>query len=502
MVSNLTKAKRKWLIHAVWMGYAILCGLAHGALAQADNPKPIRVETHDVYVPVLVLDKRRITQLQKMNPLQYDKELVANRLDFAAVVVRDLNAGDFRLFEDGHEQKIQSVLPEFQLAQPVYDSLGLSEDFVGAGGGIWIAPGVSNDYVGGRMLDVPDWPGYLIAYVPSGTLDGRCHHVTVTVGRPHLVVFGRTEYCNNADPLNGTDIGEEMQSDLTLGKTGKIGLTLAAVEFFASTQAARVQISVNYSPNRIFRTGEACEGLPEIRILGLIYAKDGSLAARFSDFTSRNFSPRGQAMPLLLPNSRGPISCSADGPSYVAQIRLAPGEYDFRVALRDGTESGRAEIPFTVESYGGNRLAVSGIALVKRYRHVPTGPRQMSTELPVSYAPLLSQGLELTPTADTVFARGDSFYYYLEVFEPLLIQSPAPTVQVHLRILDAQSGDVKNDLLPFNAAPYMKEGDPVIPIGGRIDFSGLPKGLYRLEVQATDSTGSSTPWRATNFTVQ
>jgi hypothetical protein len=486
----------------MWMGYAILCALDRDALAQTGNPKPIRVETRDVYVPVLVVDKRRITQLQKMSPYKYDQELLANHLDFGAVAVRDLKAGDFRLFEDGREQKIQSVLPEFQLAQPFHDSLGLSEDFVGAGGGIWIAPGVSNDYVGGRLLDVPDWPGYLVAYVPPGEADGRCHHVTVTVGRPHLEVFGRTEYCNNSDPLKGMDVGNEIQSDLASGKTGTIGLSLAAVEFFTGRHESRVQISVNYSPNRIFRTGKECEGLPEIRLLGLIHAKDGSLAARFSDFTSRNFSPRGQAMPLLLPNSHGPISCSADGPSYDTQIRLPPGEYDLQVALKDGTESGSAEIPFTVEGNDGNRLAVSGIALVKRYRQVPSGPRQMPTELPVSYAPLLSQGLELTPAADTSFARSDPFAYYLEVFEPLAPQSPAPAVQVRLRIVDAESGEVKKDLPPFSAAPYMKEGDPVIPIGGRIDISQLSKGLYHLEVQATDSAGSSTPWRATKFTVQ
>ena len=173
-----------------------------------------------------------------------------------------------------------------------------------------------------------------------------------------------------------------------------------------------------------------------------------------------------------------------------------------KFALKDGTESGSAEIPFTVEGNDGNRLAVSGIALVKRYRQVPSGPRQMPTELPVSYAPLLSQGLELTPAADTSFARSDPFAYYLEVFEPLAPQSPAPAVQVRLRIVDAESGEVKKDLPPFSAAPYMKEGRPGHSDSGTLNIDRLSKGLYHLEVQATDSAGSSTPWRATKFTVQ
>jgi hypothetical protein len=35
-----------------------------------------------------------------------------------------------------------------------------------------------------------------------------------------------------------------------------------------------------------------------------------------------------------------------------------------------------------------------------------------------------------------------------------------------------------------------------------MDIRKLPKGSYRLDVQATDSTGKSTPWRTANFTIE
>jgi hypothetical protein len=35
-----------------------------------------------------------------------------------------------------------------------------------------------------------------------------------------------------------------------------------------------------------------------------------------------------------------------------------------------------------------------------------------------------------------------------------------------------------------------------------MDISKLPKGSYRLDVQATDSAGKSTPWRTASFTVE
>lgn len=495
-------------LHPRWriLLFSLLAAMVYGeptlVRAQDVGPSPLRVATRYIYVPVLVLDKKRIAVLQKMSAFEYGKKLVANGLDFGAVAVRDLNAADFRLFEDGHEQKIQSVTPDFQLARPIQDNVGLAEDFVGAGGGIWVAPGVAVDWEANTVLDVPEWRGYLIAYEPLGGLDGRCHQIAVKVDRPQSLLFGRTEYCNNADPLKGTELGKQMESDLVSGKTGRVGLSLAANWFFGDSAVPRVQISVDFSPNVIFRAGDDCYGLPEIRVLGLIYTSDGKLVARFSDFMSRNFGPRGQAMPLLLPTSSGQITCSASAPSYQTQIPLAPGRYRLRVALRDGKESGRAEIPFSVEAYAANRLALSGIAFVRRYRSAAVAAPGMSTELPVNYVPLLSNGLDLTPTADTTFDRGRRFSFYFEVFEPLSDGASAGPVQVHLRVVDAASGEVKDDLPTFSALPFMKPGDPVIPVSGGIDISRIPRGLYRLEVQVTDAAGGSTPWRAADFTAQ
>jgi hypothetical protein len=100
----------------------------------------------------------------------------------------------------------------------------------------------------------------------------------------------------------------------------------------------------------------------------------------------------------------------------------------------------------------------------------------------------------IKPTANTRFKRGETLYTYFEVYEPLLAgQSPA-TVQIQMRIVDVKTGELKTDPQPLSATPYAKAGSPVIPIGRGIDISKLPTGSYRLEVQANDSAGKSTPW--------
>jgi hypothetical protein len=70
-----------------------------------------------------------------------------------------------------------------------------------------------------------------------------------------------------------------------------------------------------------------------------------------------------------------------------------------------------------------------------------------------------------------------------------------------MRIIDLKTGEVLSDSQPVSATPYMKAGSSVIPVGRGMDIGKLPIGSYRLDVQATDSTGKSTAWRSANFTV-
>jgi hypothetical protein len=280
-------------------------------------------------------------------------------------------------------------------------------------------------------------------------------------------------------------------------------LAVAAVPLFTRTHSNRIQISVDFTPNRLKREGKDCTETPEIRLLGLIRTKDGTLVKRFSDLTSRGFDFRFEASSLLMPDAEGAtVSCVLAGPSYEAQIYLAPGEYYLQVALMDGKKFGRAEVPLIADSYDGNHLTLSEIALAKRYREVPVGAHEVPTEMPGNYIPLVSKGAEITPTANARFNKTAPLYFYFEVYEPQSDGPPALVVEAHLRILDVNTGEIKKDLAPVDATPYTKPGDPIIPIGGGIDISNLPSGSYRLEAQATDSAGETTPWRSTNFLLQ
>jgi hypothetical protein len=494
-----------WLVMWFLLGGAAVCAFSPVAHAQMVSAEPIRVESNVVLVPVQVIDMKGFDRIHQTDPNVLLREIgVGDFHLWEALAVRDLVASDFRVMEDGHEQKIQSVTPNRPLSN-VRDNVGQHLEYIGTGGGRWSFPDSAKRL--GMNFDVfLPFRGYLIAYFPPESPTGSCHQVTVKVNRPNTRVFGRSEYCtakhSASDPLEGTKLGKQMETDLSSTNDGTIGLSLAAVALFGGTDAGvyPVHISLEFPSKSLKYESKNGVAIATIGIVGMIYTKHGALTARFSDSESPDFSgglivaqttvdsPKREV--LGLPNH------------YETEIHLPAGEYELRIIFSEGKTFGRVDIPITVESNDGKQLAVSEIALAKRFRETPADSAEASPKLPVRYAPLVSKGVEIPVTANTHFKKGESFCFYFEVYEPEVAGQLVTTVEAGLRIVDAKTGEVKIALQPGSATPFINPGNPVIPLGGGIDISNLPKGSYRLEVQATDSAGKRTAWRATYFTIE
>jgi hypothetical protein len=169
--------------------------------------------------------------------------------------------------------------------------------------------------------------------------------------------------------------------------------------------------------------------------------------------------------------------------------------------IKDDNNFGRAETSVTVEKYDGKQLAVGGITLSRQYPQAT--PASDSNVAPAEgYDQLVSGGLEVIPTANTRFQKSKPFTFFFQIYSPRQSDSSAAAVEARLRILDANTGQVTKEFRPFSAAPFAKPGNPVIPVSGGIEISTLPTGSYQLEVQATDSSGQTTPWQSTAFSVE
>jgi hypothetical protein len=188
--------------------------------------------------------------------------------------------------------------------------------------------------------------------------------------------------------------------------------------------------------------------------------------------------------------------------AYETQVDLLPGEYILTVVLSDGSKFGRVETPIIVDSYDGKHLAVSSLMLCKRFRDAAASQEAAAVNQAPEFVPMVSNGMEFTPAGNTRFKKGDALFVYFEVYEPVFSVQPATTVQTRLKITDVKTGEVKVDTGVRNEDAPVHPGTTTIPIAQQIAVDKLAAGAYRLEVQASDSTGNSTAWRTRDFVVE
>jgi hypothetical protein len=118
-----------------------------------------------------------------------------------------------------------------------------------------------------------------------------------------------------------------------------------------------------------------------------------------------------------------------------------------------------------------------------------------------SYIPLVSKGVEFTPTADPNFKRNEMLYAYFEVLDPGNSMQATTKVKAQLKIVDVKTGEVKVEYESVDAARYATGGSSLIRIARGIDLNSLAEGEYQLKVRATDPAGTSTEWRTATFVV-
>jgi hypothetical protein len=515
----------------VWLALVgvLLCSSAP-VVAQTGTARTIRVETKEVLVPVVVVDKQRLEDLQHMKRSIFWQRV--NRGDFhflESLTIRGLSANEFTVVQDGEKQKIESVTPEEQKQSPIItDNLGNYREFVGVGGGSWAIPLWEDSSAGKNIFEPPALPGYDVAYTPSSYSDGACYKIKVTVDRPDVLVFSRNEYCNasrnGADPLRGTTLGKQIESDLQKNRSNALMFDVAAIPLIASDGAARMRIVLNYASDTII---EHCGSAPQsIAIVGTFVGSNARYILSFSDEAVR---AGDLYLTVVAPVIRklmrfGNGRCLFLAPfRYETEVEIPPGEYRLQIGFMDGKKFGRGEVLLTVPNYSRKQLSISGIALARRFRdlrteppespstvaprgfhEIPMKPTDSPIALPQNYGRLVSDGAEIAPTANTRFLRSDPFCYFFQIYEPptSTSQPQQPKVEAQLRIVDATTGHVARQVKPIDAARDAQLGDPLIPIGGRLDITNLPPGAYELQAKATDSTGASTDWRSVAFSVE
>lgn len=490
---------------------------------QKKGTSVLRVSTTLVLVPTFVYGKRLVQRPDLKKWHQCDQ---ANWKLFARLspsqpylartcrqgVVQGLTAKDFRLFQDGVEQRIESVTAE-DWSMVVRDNMTWHNAFSLTPAGKWSTPDLWQD----RFYPDPRAPLYVLTYVPPSGKPGSCHKIRVKIDRPDTLVLARDSYCvgeTPSDPLNGTKFGGKLEADLASGDPGKLPLSVQAGSFYGPKGKALVDIAMRVPWNSLHCTWNLSNWKlrATIGVLGEIRGKDGTVVARFSDLAYPSYWPTFVSGVGLLAFGgfvpSGPYNLHRLAElepgwvpnRYETQVSIPPGSYDLQVVMSDGKNFGRAATPLVIPKLTG-KLAMSSVALCRRLRDVAAAkPEAAAGHFAPRYIPLVSRGIQVALAADTRFPKGETPFAYFEANDPLLAKRAKTPLTVYMMVLDAHTGKLMAEYTPLDARPYEQPGSPVVRIARGIPVKGLGVGTYRLEVRVANSV-ESTPWREVDFTV-
>jgi len=450
---------------------------------------------------------------------------VAETLKRMPPPAKGLTAGDFHVFDNGVEQKINY----FKEADFPYTGTGPWWMLHPTAQGTWgafLPPGPT----GGQTPSA----AYLLGYVPPWPQPGVCRSIKIAVQR-HYVQTNRTEYCTGRNsegaPTIDTKLEERMQSFAASGAEGSIqvstkafvlwssgvlALTTAAqsnqaapaiptadftfvVEVHDSKAPANVEIATKFTLPYQFWSLPCPKRHSSIYVLGMVYNASGEVADKFDDMYRCDMF----TTPMTKPIEKVPGATVLVESRFDTQVELRPGDYELRVVVSDGKNFGRARVPLRVQPLQGGALAISDLVISSFLRDSSWVLRDAAAVSPASVVPtpLVSKKVQFFPAIDASVPHRNPLSLYFEIYEPLL-ETNKVDVSYSLKITDLKTGSLVMDTGRMSAADWVVPGNAAIPIGLKLSTEKLPKGSYRLEIQTSDSAGRQTEWRQANFMIQ
>ena len=349
----------------------------------------------------------------------------------------------------------------------------------------------TNDLLGGlQKIGREQNEFYVLGYAPPDTAEGSCHVLKVKLNRGGMNLRSRTGYCNvrTSNVLEGKPVEKQLEARATATQAGSIHGALQAPYFYTAPNVARVNLAMELPSDSFQFNKDKGKYHANLNVLGIAYKPDGSIGAKFSDAVNLDLEKDDWKQFTKVPYR------------YENQFDAAPGQYKLTVVLSAGGDTfGKFESPLQIDEYDGKKFSLGSVALTsaaQRLTEIPTSVEEALTE---DRTPLVVKGMQIFPSASNHFKKTDKVIVYTEVYEPLLTSPNPPRVGVGYRILDRATSKEVFSTGAIAAEEFMQKGNPVIPVGLKVQVAELPPGAYTLVMQAVDGANNKAPNRMVDF---
>ena len=334
---------------------------------------------------------------------------------------------------------------------------------------------------------------YLLGFAPTASAEGSCHTLKVKVDRGGTNVRARSGYCNvrPSDVLAGKPIEKDLEAHASGSTAVSAAGSLEAAFFYTASNEARVNLAMEIPASSVEFNKVKGKYHADVNVLGIAYRPDGSVAARFSDQQTFDLE-KGEWKEL----TKSPIH-------YQNQFAIAPGQYRLTVVLSGGGQNfGKYETPLKIDAYDGKAFSLSGIALTKHLERVSDLGGALDADLLADQTPLVVHQMEVIPSGSNHFKKTDKVALYAQMYAPAVSSPNPPSLRVAYQVVDQKTGKAVFATGTIDASTFVEKGSSVVPFALVIPVDSLAPGQYRVELQAGEAGGASSPIRTVDFVAE
>lgn len=339
---------------------------------------------------------------------------------------------------------------------PVWQSQQGLRSLTGLTGGFAVTNSNAFDSGLDRLAqDLSDF--YVLGFYPATGRKGEFRSIDVRVNRPGATVRFRTGYISGDGPK--LTVSKDPLVALSAGAlpTGNLPLSLFAAPWpeGKSEKPVLVVLEMAVPAADVPNAGAGFKDNVEVGILA-VRSRDGKLIRHTQ---SRRVIEAART--------------SATAVSYQVStvIDLPPASYQLRVSAKSGAtgRSGSVYLPLTVPEPAGSHFAIGGIVMgyVNGARGVSATAANVRSRLPFS------------PTLDRNFANTDVLHALCKLWR----KDPARPIAIRAELVTTEGQSVRGFSAPVRTG---RGALPVENIDLNLNLSGVPPGLYRLRVIASD----------------
>lgn len=270
------------------------------------------------------------------------------------------------------------------------------------------------------------------------------------------------------------------------GAATQLPIIFRPAYFYDSPRIARVLVAAKIRMEKMAFKKKSGQMGTDLNLMGIAYAEDGSIAARFSE-----------TLPIVFDKEKEG-EFRKRNLAYRNYFKLRPGKYRLKLAASDESNNlGSAEQFLEVPALPDKGFAGSSIVLVEQTSQLPGLIQNLQTQLLNESDPLIYSGLQIEPRVENRLPVNSSVPVLFSIYN-----LPGRSDQWEL-VAKAKLLDEKGEGLALNPIFLKKLMFPTsnsgVVVGINLEFKGVSPGKYRLFIEITELASSQSAMLQTDL---